>query len=153
MSVSRYSMSDFDWGNMQVKEMSSDQIAKTLNKKVTLFGTRTDEIAWALKMALIPFMAAFFGLTLMFVIFGLPPVNYVMQDVVRSLMPFTFVILIVATFINVLLIKRLNRVFGDGAALLALSTTSVVQMILFPTKAKKNFGFDVQPNNNFKRIE
>lgn len=145
-------MANFNYNEDKGRNISIEEISKTINKKVTLFGVRTDELSWAL-FAAIPWAAGMALLSFLIIFIAGIGKYYAIQDLGRLMLLLDFPFFIIMTVLHVVLLKRLNRRFGDGAALTALMTTSKSVMLLKPASAKKNFGFDVKPNNNYERIQ
>lgn len=145
-------MSQFNYSGYDRRDLTPEEISKTINKKITFFGIRTDELSWAFYRSLPYFIVVMF-LSFVSALAGKVFDMIYVDEAAKTILVMSVVVLILSTFLHVRVVTKLNKRFGDGTALLALSTTSFFTMLFSPKSARKNYDFSVVPNNNYQRIE
>lgn len=145
-------MSDFDYSGYERRDMSPEEISKVINKRVMVFGVKMDELSWAFQRSL-PYAGSVFFIFLLVSIFARFSESSFLTEMASSVIFYSIPILLISTILHVKVIGRLNKRFGEGSALLALATTGFFKILFNPKQVKKNYDFNISPNNNYRRMQ
>ena len=132
-------------------KMSPDDIAKKVNRKITVFGLSPEEWTWAIMQTFIFFVTAtFFSIVL--INLG-RNINPLMEDVGMLISTGSIILFIPVLYLSIKILKRITKRFGENTAFLVLSQHSAISLLISKKVGVKNYKFKPIPNNGYKRIE
>ncbi len=132
-------------------DLKDEEITKKLNIKTTIMGLSPETWVWGAMTAsaysltgiIVSFILQFAGET-----FSAPALS----SWGAWLSGWSLVALIPFFILNIQLLKKINRRFGENTAFLVLAQHNPISVLINKKVGAKNYTFDPMPNNNYKRI-
>jgi predicted Abi (CAAX) family protease len=140
-----------DFSMLQSPKLSPSDITKKINRKITIMGITPEVWGWTImKTATMVFLLIAFSMV--FQGLGMFTGLKFIETTGAWASILSFILIIPALIFNVKLLKRVNKRFGENTAFLVLSQHSLYSIFFNKKIGLRNYDFNPEPNNNFKRI-